>query len=74
MPTISEFPFNLLPVSCVDIGFLKKHRPTIGPEIRPQSAVVQRRPPFLLHAVLLDDLAGCGKPLSQIVLATWWVF
>jgi hypothetical protein len=33
---IPEFSYNLLPVFCGDIGFFKKHRSSIGLEIRPQ--------------------------------------
>jgi hypothetical protein len=37
--TKPEFPHNCLPVSCGDIGFLKKNpRSSFGLEIRPQSA------------------------------------
>jgi len=36
--TILGFSYNLLPVSCGDIGFFKKHRSSFGLEIRPQNA------------------------------------
>ncbi len=36
--TISGFPYNCLPVSCVVIGFFLNLRSSIGLEIRPQSA------------------------------------
>ncbi len=43
--TIPGFPYNCLPVSCGDIGYLKKNpRPSVGQEIRPQSAFSAFRP------------------------------
>ncbi len=75
MLTIPGFLFSTSFLYLVlTLAFKKSIDQRIGLEIRPQIAVVQRRPPFLLQAVLLDDLAGCGKPLSQIVMATWSVF
>jgi hypothetical protein len=38
MVTIPGFPYNLLPVYCGTLAFLKKPRSSIGTEIRPQSA------------------------------------
>ncbi len=41
--TISGFPYNFLPVSCGDNGFLKNRRTSICVEIRPQSAFIAFR-------------------------------
>jgi hypothetical protein len=55
--TIPWFPCNLLLVSCGDIGFFiyKKHRSSIGLEIRPQSTFTAFR--ALLHSE--NYSAGC---------------
>jgi hypothetical protein len=39
-------PYNLLPLSCVTLAFIKKHRSNIGLEIRPQSAFTAYRAPL----------------------------
>jgi hypothetical protein len=70
--SISGFPYNLLPVSCDDIGFLKKnHRSSIGMEIRFQSA-------FTVFTVLLPSAnysaEWSGYSPLKIVMAVWHTF
>jgi hypothetical protein len=53
----SGFPYNLFPVSCCDIGFLKKHRSSIGLEFGPQSAFTTFRA-FLPSANYYAEWSG----------------
>ncbi len=71
--TITGFPYNLLLVSCCDIGFFKQmHRSSIGLDIRSQSAFFAFRA-LLPSANYSADLVECGSPL-QIVMAGWRTF
>jgi hypothetical protein len=64
--TVPGFPYNLHPVSCGDIGFLKQWLSSgliSGPK-------VPIGPSCPLQTILLSDLIGCGSPL-QIVMTFW---
>jgi hypothetical protein len=63
---IHGFPYNLHPVSCGDIGFLKQ-RLIFGLKSGPKAPIGPSCP---LPTILLSDLIGCGSPL-QIVMTFW---
>ncbi len=68
--TIPGFPYNILPVSCGDIGFLKKNpKFSVGLEIRP-CAFTAFCPSCRLK---LFCWGGCNSPLQK-VLAVWRTF
>jgi hypothetical protein len=66
---IPGFPYNLLPVSCGDIGL--KNPKSWKSGLKVSLLPVGRSCP--LQTILLSDLVGCDSPL-QIVMAIWRTF
>jgi hypothetical protein len=69
MLTIPGFPSNLLPVSCADIGFLKKSTGQAFAWKSGLKVTLLPLPSFPLQTILLSDLVGYGK--LWIVMAVW---
>jgi hypothetical protein len=59
------FPYNLLSVSCGDIGFKKNTMSNTGLEIRPLGAFLPLGPSCTLQTILLSDLIRCVNHVGK---------
>jgi hypothetical protein len=61
--TIPGFPFNLLPVSCSDVGFKKILGLVLAWKSGLKVSLLHLRPSCPLQIILLNYLVGCDNPL-----------
>ncbi len=64
--TIPGFPYNLLPLSCGDTGFLQKRLGPVSPvKSGRKVSLLPLGRSCPLQTIPLSDLVGCGSPLQK---------